>query len=162
MTTQMIWFLTPLAMVINALCYRFGGCSKEEGKLKYPWVPSWMFNSKTRDVGVSLITVGWMALCYPAVDWFCYVTTFGASWGALSTYWDFLFEFDNYWFHGFMIGVAKIGFAIATGMWFGFAIHILFLALAMGAVSALSGDVDVEELGRGAATGVTLPLMLLG
>jgi len=157
----MIWILAAVAMVINAFLYRFGGCSVAEGNQKYPWVPSWMFNSKTRDCGVSLITVAWMALCYPAVAWFIYVITFGASWGMLSTYWDFLFGYDNFWFHGFMIGVAKLGFAIVTGMWLGFAIHCVVLALAMGTVSALSGNVDVEELGRGAATGLTLPLMML-
>jgi hypothetical protein len=156
-----MWILTAIATVLNAFLYRFGGCSKEEGKLKYPWVPEALFNTKTRDVGVSLVTVAWMAFCYPSVAWFIYLITFGATWGMLTTYWDFLFGFDNYWFHGFMIGVAKLGFAIFTGMWIGFAVHCITLALAMGGISAVSGNVDVEELGRGAAAGLTLPLMLI-
>ena len=157
----MIYILAAVATVINALCYRFGGCSKSEGAVKYPWVPVWMFNSKTRDIGVSLVTVIWMAICYPHVAWYIYLITFGVSWGALSTYWDWLFGFDNFWFYGFMIGVAKLGFAIVTGMWVGFAVHCIALALVMGIISALSGNVDVEELGRGASTGATLPLMML-
>lgn len=157
----MIWLWTVLASVINAFLYRFGGCSKEEGKEKYPWAPEWMFASWVRDCGISLITLAWMAICYPMVAAWAYPVTFGASWGAFSTYWDFLFGYDNYWFHGFMIGLAKFSFAICTGMWIGFGIHCIVLALAMGLVSALSGNVDVEELGRGAATGATLPLMLI-
>ena len=157
----MMWLLVAIAAIVNAFLYRFGGCSIAEGNQKYPWVPSWMFNSKTRDVGVSLVTLGWLAACYPTVAVWAYPVTFGASWGSLSTYWDFLFGFDNFWMHGFMIGLAKFSFAICTGMWIGFAIHCVVLALAMGMVSAFSGNVDVEELGRGAATGATLPLMLI-
>ena len=161
----MIWLwiilATILATILNAFLYRFGGCSKEEGKIKYPWVPEWMFNSKTRDIGVSLVSVGWMALCYPTVAWWIYLITFGAMWGMLSTYWDWLFGFDNYWFHGFMIGVAKVGFPIMTGLWTGFGIHCIVLAILMGGISAISGSVDVEELGRGASSGATLPLLII-
>jgi hypothetical protein len=150
-----------LAAIVNAYLYRFGGCSCVEGAVKYPWVPMWMFNSKTRDAGCSLVTTGWMAIFYPHVAWYIYVVTFGALWGMTSMYWDEVFGYDNFWFHGFMIGVVKLWFAIMTGMWLGYAIHCVVLALVMGGISALSGNVDVEEMGRGAATGATLPLMMV-
>jgi hypothetical protein len=157
----MIWILACIAAVINAFLYRFGGLSKEDGKLKYPWAPEWMFKSWVRDWLIPLVITAWMLLCYPGMPWWVYVVSILPMGGALSTYWDWLFGYDNYWFHGFVFGVAKFVFAIYSGLWIGFAIHCIALALAMGGISAISGDDDVEELGRGAATGLTLPLMMI-
>jgi hypothetical protein len=32
-------FLALITAVLCAFAYRFGGCSKEEGKQKFPWAP---------------------------------------------------------------------------------------------------------------------------
>lgn len=157
----MVIIATILATVISALCYRFGGCSKEEGKQKYPWVPSMAFKSWVRDWIIPLVITGWMLLCYPGVPWWAYLVSIALMGGALSTYWDRLFGFDNFWFHGFMFGAAKLMFAIFSGMWLGFGIHCLVSALAMGSISVSSRDVDVEEFGRGAVTGIALPLLMI-
>lgn len=36
---------------------------------------------------------------------------------SLSTYWDFLFKFDNLWFSGFMLGFSLTPYLIQTGNW---------------------------------------------
>lgn len=153
--------VTAIASVVSALFYRWGGLSKEEAAQNWPWVPQWLINSKTRDVGCSLLTVGWMLLFYPTVDWWCYLVAFGISWGMLTTYWDFLFGYDNFYAHGFGVALALLPFAILTGMWIGFAIRLVVLSLAMGIWSQQTGNADAEELGRGAVIVLSLPLALV-
>ena len=147
--------------VINGFLYRFGGSSKEEGAEKYPWVPAWMFQTKTRDVGIALTTTGFYLGFMPS-DWWAYLICFAGTWGALTTYWDNVFGYDNFFAHGFMIGLAKFGLAIASGAWIWFGVQCVALAIMMGVLSALATDVDVEEIGRGSSTGLVLPLMLIG
>lgn len=153
--------LALLISIINAFLYRFGGISKEQGKNKYPWVPEWCFNSKARDVGISLTTLVWLVIFYPKVDWYVYLVTFGLTWASLSTYWDQLFNKDNFWFHGFGVGLAKVLFPISTGLWVGFITHCFLSAILMGSISAISKDDDVEELGRGSIIGLTLLNLLI-
>lgn len=66
------------------------------------------YNTKYRDVGCSLIAV--VALClligFQWSAWWVYLIIFGLHWGAFSTYYDSIFGFDNFWFAGFMVGVA--------------------------------------------------------
>ena len=76
--------------------------------------------------------------------------------GALSTYWDKLFGFDNFWFHGFMVGIAFFPVAIATGNWVMFGWHSLVLAVWMGGWSAIFGNAHVEEAGRYFVIGATI------
>jgi hypothetical protein len=150
-----------LATILCSLAYRFGGCSKEEGKEKYPWAPEWLFRSWVRDCFCSLIPTIWALAFLPGAPWWCYLLSFGLGWATLSTYWDFLFGSDNYWVHGLMIGLAFAPVSIATGHWLGLIVRPLSLAVLMGGISAIFGSVDIEELGRGASIGATLPLAIL-
>lgn len=158
----MIIPFTILATVVSALCYRLGGLGAD-GKVRFPVIPKWMFDTKIRDVGCSLIATAWMYWFYPVhpQHWVVYLISFGLMWGALTTYWDSLFGYDNFWAHGFGIAFAFLPYFIYTGEWIGFIVRCAALTILCGGISKLSGNDDVEELGRGASIAVTLPLFLI-
>jgi len=156
--------------VLSALLYRLGGMG-QDGRDKYPELPGWLFDTKSRDVGCGLCSIGAFFVCglhHDLLPWvqtwqlvLACVVSVPTQLGALSTYWDFLFGFDNHWMHGFMCGIAFFPLAIVTGAWIGFVARSVALALIMGGISALSGDDDVEELGRGASLIPTVALLLI-
>ncbi len=152
---------TIILAVLSGFLYRLGGLSKEQARQQIPWCPLWIINSKTRDVGCSLLAVLWMILFHPHVHWYVHLIYFGLMWGALSTYWDFLNGKDNFWLHGFGVGVAFIFYAIATGDWIGFSVRCLALAILMGAWCAIFKNDWIEEYGRGAFVIATLPILLI-
>jgi len=64
------------------------------------------WDTKWRDIGVPLITCttygivhGWSWLLLP---------TFGLMFGSLTTYWDWLFKDDNFWFSGLIVGLSTL------------------------------------------------------
>lgn len=152
---------TILLSALSGFLYRLGGLSKEQAKQQIPWCPLWLINTKTRDVGCSLIAVGWMLLYFPKMDWFIYLISFGLMWGALTTYWDFINGDDNFWLHGFGIALAFLPFAIVSGDWLWFAARCLALAVLMGGWCAVFKNDWVEELGRGAFIVLTLLILLI-
>ena len=152
---------TLITAVLCAFTYRFGGCSKEEGRQKYPWAPKWVFKSWVRDFGCSLFSIFWVIIFYPQVPWYVYLISMGWCYGMITTYWDEVFKYDCFAFHGFMIGVSYLLLAWGSGMWMGYIVRSAFLGLSMGVLSALTGNVDKEELGRGALIGLTLPILLM-
>lgn len=83
--------------IISGILGRCGGVGKP-------------YDTKYRDVGCSLIAV--VALClfvgFQWSAWWVYLIIFGLHWGAFSTYWDWLFKYDNFWFSGFMCGLAML------------------------------------------------------
>lgn len=151
---------TIITILICALSYRLGGCSKIEGADKFPWIPQWLISSWVRDCFCSISSVLWMLVNYPHVPWYIYFISIGFTWGMTSIYWKKLFNGANFWFHGFMIGIAFIGFPIFTGYWMSWAIRCMILAILIGGISALNKDVDIEEGGRGGSMGLTLLIML--
>ncbi len=152
---------TILMSCISAVAYRLGGLSKEQAKKQIPWIPAWLINSKTRDVGCSLLTIIWVYLFCPHVAWYLYLLSFGLMWGALSTYWDFINGEDNFWLSGFGVGLALFPIAIGSGQWVGFGVRAVVLAVLMGAWCIIFKNDWVEELGRGAFIVLTLPLLLI-
>ena len=157
----MIMPITILFTLLSACMYRLGGLGKDQAKQQVPWVPQWLLNSKTRDAGCSALAVLWMALFFPKVPWYCYVVSFGETWGMLTTYWDKVFLEDNFYAHGFTIGIAFFMFSIFGGHWIGFAIRAVVTGVLMGGLCQVTKNDWVEELGRGAFIIVTLPLMLI-
>jgi len=91
--------------------------------------------------------------------WYIHALAFGLCVGAICTYWDFLFGYDNHWFHGFMCGVASLPYVFFTHNWLGFIGVCITTTILMGLISALSGKAWIEENGRGA--GLILPLPFL-
>lgn len=66
------------------------------------------YDTKYRDAGCSLVAVLaiTIALGWHPSFWWVYVVIFGIHWAAFTTYWDWLFGFDNLWFSGFMVGIS--------------------------------------------------------
>jgi len=96
--------------LISGLLGRMGGAAKS-GK----WY-DFLLNTKTRDAGCSLLTViAWIS-CFGLnlSFWWVYIITFGLLWATFTTYWDFLFGFDNLWFSGFVVGLAAIPLTITV------------------------------------------------
>ena len=156
-------FWVLLLSVISGICYRLGGWG-DEGRKKFPQLPKWLFDTKARDIGCGLCTIGSFFVLGINVVWWqgliASILTIPLMLGTLSTYWDFLFGYDNFWFHGFMVGVAFFLFAIITGHWIGFVIRCFLLAILIGGWSILIGKDWLEEFGRGFALPVTIFLMI--
>lgn len=168
---MLIAVVTIVAIILSAILYRLGGMSQQEAQ-KYPpwkWFPSWAVNTKARDAGCSAISMAWFGILFdfPAGTnlWFvalAYLVGFAGTWAALTTYWDGLFGYDNFYMHGFMIGFAKILFAVFSGMWLGWLIQCVISAILMGLVSAFSTNDYVEECGRGASMPISqLPMLFI-
>jgi|GEM_PF-6590644 len=117
------------------------------------------FNRLWRVVGCPLLAIVAVWLCFGAkmAYWWAYVLTFGLMAASISTYWDFLFGYDQHFFHGFMIGLSLAPIAYVTGHWLGFGLAVALSTLWMGIWSKI-WDWDVaEEFGRYAI----LPLVVL-
>jgi len=136
--------------VISAIAYRLGGLSKDTPH----WLPVWMRHSWVRDWLCPIfcllpILSGslWLLLAYVALA------------GALTTYWDRLFGYDNFWFAGFMCGVAGFPLLFLGHNWILLAIRAVSICLFWGIICAISENDFVEEYSRGFF--LCLPTILL-
>ena len=143
-----------IAGFLSSRLYRLAG-QKKEGN-------AWdiLRNKLTRRIGCSLITLAMVYFvygvrCHPG--W--YIALFFGQWGALSSYWDKVFGYDNHFAHGFGVGLAMLPIAIVTGLWWGFISQTIVCTVWMGLVSVLSANDDFEEYGRGLAVIGRLPFM---
>ena len=144
-----------ISLVSGLFCALFGwsGGRGDEYADKHGY-PRWLFKSWTRDwliaplCALTALLLGvhswWVILSIPLIG------------GSLSTYWEPLFKRHNFWFHGFVVGLAAFPICIASGHWVLFVIRSLFLAVWMGGWSALISDPDGEEAGRYFPVGLTL------
>jgi hypothetical protein len=101
----MLYLDIILLAIVSGFLGRLGGRAKDGH-----WYDV-ITDSKARDFGCSIITLGVLLLTYgfQVNHWLAYVLVFGASWGFLSIYWDFLFgDKGNFWFYGFMLGCAYL------------------------------------------------------
>ena len=126
------------ASLICAVLYRMGGSGN------YP--------RQTRIIGVPFIT--YLLSFFLGVHSFWLFLAFVLTIGAISTYWDFLWakerNFDNFWLHGWFIGLAAFPVALSTGHWWLFFIRCILLAVFMGIWSHWIWKWDIaEETGRG-------------
>lgn len=80
---------------------------------------------------------------------------------AISTYWDFLFGYDNFWFHGFMLGIATAPIAYVTGEWIGFIALVAIRTVFIGLWCKFVGWDVAEEFGRYASLPLTTPLLFI-
>ena len=143
-----IWLLTT---VLCGVFYRLGGVGKP-------------FNTRYRDIGCSLITLilWWVLVGFQISLWWVYLIVFGLIWGALSTYWDWLFGYDNFWFSGFMIGLAMFPLMWGDVSWYAILIRSIVLSISIGLWSKFIDKDWLEEFGRGALITLTLPLLFIG
>jgi hypothetical protein len=97
-----------------------------------------------------LILVGLSVLLYGVSSaWWGYLLTFGLSWAALSTYWDFLFGEDNFWFSGLICGVAGMPLLMCGVPWQVLVLRLAIVTIGWGIWSAIMGWDVAEEMGRG-------------
>ena len=156
-----LWII--LLTVLSAILYRLGGWGGE-GRARFPNVPGWVFDTKARDVGCALCVTGGTFIVGIAqgIPVWAHIVAFLLLFGALTTYWDEVFGYDNFWAHGFACGMALLPLAIANPtLLFAVGIRALVMALMMGIICKLSGNDFVEEFGRGSALTITLPLLLV-
>lgn len=139
-----------IGAIISGLLYRAGGYGKP-------------FNTKHRDFGCSLIFLIslWLIKGFILSHWWMYLLVFGLMFGALTTYWDSLFGFDNFWFHGFMIGMATFPLFWAGIHWWAIFIYSISLAIIMGLWSKLISNDFWEEFGRGFTIIILMEILCL-
>jgi len=139
-----MWIDTVIILVlaiISGCCYRLGGAAKIGDSLDI------LRNTKTRDLGVPLLTLFAIALLHNPV-WWIHGLSFLLLFGALTTYWDFVFGYDNYYAHGFVCALAYIPYAF-TGLWWPFLIRVVVLTVIVGLLSRVMEKDTFEEFGRG-------------
>jgi hypothetical protein len=134
---------------ISAVLYRAGGLDKETKH----WIPIWLRNSWVRDwlcplCSYSALLLFWQPFSF--LGWGLLLPSYALLGVSLSTYWDWLFKFDNYWFSGFMCGLSAFPLIFAGLPWEVVIIRSITLALAWGIWCKLFGNDNVEEYGRGA------------
>jgi len=138
-----------LLAFISALFYRAGGMRG--------------LNTKIRDLGCpTLYLLSWLQHPYP---WWAHSLSFLLLFASLTTYWDSVVGEDNFYLHGFAIGLAYFPYAIVSGNWWGLIARSLILATFMGILNwwANRGKLPfsdwIEELLRGASIVLTFPLV---
>lgn len=148
---------------MSGIFYRLTGWGGE-GREALPWLPSWFFGRQTRLMGCSALRVASVVILGIKAPWYAHMLVFGLSVGALSTYWDFLFGYDNFWFHGIMIGIATLPYAILSPdvSYIGWGMQVCALSVFIGLWSKLWGWDVAEEAGRGASIPASTYLLLLG
>jgi len=152
------YLIIILLSIISGILYRLGGASKADAKEEFPYLPEWILNiPKKRDIGCAIVKLIAVLVYGVSGPWYIHLVAFLLLFGALTTYWDWLFGYDNYWFHGFMCGLAYSPYVFINGNWLGFLIHPIILALGMGILCILTGNDEVEEKGRG--TILILPVL---
>ena len=138
------YIILLIGSIISAVLYRLGGIGKP-------------FNTKYRDLGCPLIMI--LVLCFLRGWTWWYISVFGLTFAALTTYWDSVFKFDNFWFHGFMIGIASFSLILAGVLWWLILLRAIILALGIGGWSKLIKNDVLEEGGRGFLIIATLPIL---
>lgn len=143
-----IWLAAAL---ICAVLYRLGGIGKP-------------FNTKVRDLGCPAIFTAYLLIIWrpeSALGWVMLIPAFGLMFGALTTYWDFITGNDNFWLHGFAIGLATFPLFWAGIHWWAIASYSLALAVGMGAWSKAIGWDTLEEGGRGFLICACAPILII-
>ena len=151
------FLIVALGTALCSAIYRFGGARKRDDV----WdVLRW---SKTRDWGCPLVVIGMLLLLGMRVEWYWHVAAFVGMWAALSTYLDKIFGHDNFYAHGLLIGFACLIYAIPLGLSFAFYASVRGMAMAafMGLWCWIFENDIIEECGRGAVIGMTVPLLLI-
>jgi hypothetical protein len=135
--------------IISAAFYRLGG----------------MFQTKIRDLGcptIATVALWLLGIHNPIV----LVLHFFLVFGALTTYWDFLFGEDNFFMHGATIGIAGFALSISNIPFRALCLRTVILAVTMGSLNLIVNKIPwlpfkdwIEELSRGFLIIITLLLI---
>lgn len=140
--------------IISGLLYRAGGKGKP-------------FHTTCRDAGCPAIALLTLYLSGVHGPWWAFVLSFGALWGALTTYhkWASRLFFKDDEVHApswFMTGlVYGLAFFLFFGYWKMMLARSLVLAVFTCIWSEAIGDATWEEFGRGFLLTMTVPLMVM-
>ena len=147
--------LIIICSVLSAIFYRAGGMDKQTEH----WIPKWLRKTAFRDWVCPLFVL--LPIVVSKFSWPLLgvaVLTYLPVGGALTTYWDFMFEdYDNFWFSGFMCGVALFPLFFVGIGWYVILLRALFLEISWGLICTVSDNDFIEEYLRGAL----LPLSVL-
>lgn len=144
----MLWWLIIPCSIVSSILYRAGGLSQEQPY----WIPKWMRHSWLRDWLCPLFCLLPLFIQHPS---WLFIPAYGLMGGAFTTYWDKLFKFDNFWFAGFMVGMAALPLAFCGFAWWMLLLRAALLAVTWGFWCKLFGNDHVEEHGRGAFAGLS-------
>jgi hypothetical protein len=147
---RMIVSLLAIA-IICAILYRLGGI----GKPFKSWMRDWLIPP--------LIYAYLLYYRNPETwyGWLMILPAIGLTGGALTTYLDSIFGYDNFWAAGFIVGLGAIPFMFAGIAWWIILARAILLGVLWGGWCKVFGNDWVEELGRGAFISLTLPLLLI-
>lgn len=151
-----------LVCAISSVLYRAGGMSKD-ATTKPKWIPVWLRRSWVRDwlcpacVSLVLLSFWWPS---SFLSWGLLLLSYILCGLALSTYYDTIFGFDNYWFHGFMIGLAAFPLFWGGIAWYAIMGRAILLGALVGGWSTLIKVDWIEEIGRGLLITGTVPFFL--
>ena len=139
-------------VILCAVLYRLGGIGNP--------FKSWM-----RDWLIPVILYVYF-LFFNHHNWWFILPAIVLTGGALTTYWDNVFGYDNFYFHGWMIGLGAFPLFWMDVHWWLILIRAILLTL-MGLLNwwVIKKQIKyadwVEELSRGAWIALTMPLLLI-
>lgn len=141
-----------LLAILSGILYRLGG---KKG-----------YNTKIRDLGCPLITLValWFLAGFKFPYWWAYFLTYGLTFAALTTYYDSIFGYDNFYVHGLGIGLASLLLIYLD--WRLIFLRAVILMLGIGLLNKYANKWKlphsdfIEEFGRGALIIITLPILL--
>ena len=139
------------ACILSAILYRAGGMGKED--ITEPkWIPKWLRKSWVRDwLCPACLCLALFSFWRPSslLDWGILLLSYGLLGASLSTYWDEVFGYDNFWFHGFMCGLAGIPLLWVGVTWWVILARLTLCTVGMGLWSKFIKRDVPQELGRG-------------
>ena len=152
-----------LTVILSPLCAIFGrsGGQGHEPAALPKWIPVWLRQRWIRPLGCSACALIPVAIVTPT--WWI-VLAFGAMYGSLCTYWDWLFHGkDCFWFSGFVVGLSAM-FLLSVIPWWIILIRAFVLAVAWGVLNIVinkgSYKDGTEELWRYGILGLSTVFLL--
>ena len=142
-----ILFITT---IISAILYRAGGMSKDD-TAKPKWIPKWLRKSWVRDwLCPACLLLALFLFWRPSslLGWAMLLPYYGLSGGALSTYLDSIFGYDNFYAAGFLCGLAAFPLMVFVPWWI-LVIRLVICTVGWGLWSKWQGNDVAEEMGRG-------------
>jgi hypothetical protein len=136
----------------------------KEPEAKPTWLPMWLRHSWVRDWLCPACVYGSLLLFWQPWmwwQWLILMICYPILGGALSTYWDFMFGYDNFYWAGFMCGVAAFPLFFCNISLWSILIRAFVIGIAWGFYCSHE-DVDYkEEFFRGFLLVITIPLLLI-
>lgn len=155
MVIKIILFI--LLCLASAMLYRAGGAGKKKKDdgfnfIRRSWVRDWVIPP------VAILAL-WLLKGVHWNYWWSYLLVWPLMGGALSTYWDKIFGYDNMYAHGAGVGMAALSL-LWVMHWWAILIYAAVVSVSMGLIShQIKLHAVKREKGRGAI--IILALLIL-